>query len=113
MIKTLKEAYCDYSVNRSQIVHKLLNMMPASDFANSCLSSFQEIQVLLNRIGYDVRNTCDPCGQKLFWQFPRVRCTFDNGRMKRSLVGLQLPSNPDFAAMFLVQNKAILSSLLW
>lgn len=57
MIKTLQQTYSDYSVNRSQIVQKLVNMKAASNFADSCSSSIEQIQVLINQMvvaGYDV-----------------------------------------------------------
>ncbi|PIO66108.1 hypothetical protein TELCIR_12191 [Teladorsagia circumcincta] len=63
IITTLKETYCDYSTNRSQIVQKLVGMKEAANFADSCLFAFEQIQVLIKEMvsaGHDVRNTCDP-----------------------------------------------------
>lgn len=75
MIKTLKETYCNYSANRSQIVQKLLSMTEAHSNADSCLSVIEQIQVLINQMvsaGYDIRNTCDPMwSETILAKFPQ------------------------------------------
>ncbi|EYB90298.1 hypothetical protein Y032_0221g2542 [Ancylostoma ceylanicum] len=63
IIDTLKESYCNYTTNRSQIVQKLVNMRFAFNTADSCTGVFDQIRVLTNHMisaGYDVRKTYDP-----------------------------------------------------
>ncbi|VDL85984.1 unnamed protein product, partial [Nippostrongylus brasiliensis] len=63
IIRTLQENYCNQPINRSQVVQKLVNLKPASNFSDSCSTVFDQIQKLVNQMvsaGYDVRDTCDP-----------------------------------------------------
>lgn len=63
IIQTIQEKYCNHSVNRSHIAHKLISLKPANSYAESCSSAFDQIQILINQMvsaGYDVRRTCDP-----------------------------------------------------
>ncbi|KAK6761185.1 hypothetical protein RB195_022302 [Necator americanus] len=63
IIKTLQETYCNKSINRSQIMQKLVNMRPANSSADNSSVVFDQIHVLVNQMitaGYDVQNTCDP-----------------------------------------------------
>ncbi|VDL74044.1 unnamed protein product [Nippostrongylus brasiliensis] len=69
IIRTLQENYCNQPTNRSQVVQKLVNLKPASNFSDSCSAVFDQIQILINQ--YPPATMCGKpatqCGAKPFW----------------------------------------------
>ncbi|PIO56510.1 hypothetical protein TELCIR_22090, partial [Teladorsagia circumcincta] len=113
MVNTLKESYCDYSTNRSQIVQKLMSLKAASNFADSCAAVLDQIQVLINQMvsaGFDVRNTCDPIwGETILAKFPRdiVKPVLITGQTlcKQTIGDLMGQLKKEVAAKSYVENR--------
>ncbi|XGW34304.1 hypothetical protein V3C99_018278 [Haemonchus contortus] len=90
LVQTLQSSYSDLPVNRAQIVKKLFNLRSAGTSAESCLATFDQIQVLVHQMisaGYDVRNTCDPIwSESILSKFPQdvVKPVLKQGRSQDS-----------------------------
>ncbi|KHJ76068.1 hypothetical protein OESDEN_24313, partial [Oesophagostomum dentatum] len=74
MIEELKRKFGNKPINRTKIVQKLMDMRPASRSAESCITTFDKIRMLINQMvsaGQDIRHMQDAMWtEKILEKFP-------------------------------------------